>query len=90
MRAFVEALAGAGLECRIESIDPGCAMVRRLRRAHDGWGKDRCFSLYFVTHAPSPRSSAAVTACRNVTSREADARERARRATTARGRDGRL
>ena len=51
MRAFVEALPAAGLRCRIESIDPGCAMVRRLRGAHEGWGKDRAFSLYFVSQA---------------------------------------
>ena len=53
MRAFVEAISAAGLECRIESVDADCAMVRRLRRRHDGWGTGTSFSLFLVSHVES-------------------------------------
>ena len=54
LREFVDELAAVGLECRIEAFDSECAMVHRLRRAHEGWGVDATFSLYFVSRALSP------------------------------------
>ena len=48
LRSFVAELAAAGLDCRIERVQPGCDMVRRLRASRDGWGCDASFSLYFI------------------------------------------
>ena len=45
---FVAAMWDAGLTCRIERVERGCPMMRRLRGARSGWGADTSFSLYFV------------------------------------------
>tara|TARA_B110001452_G_scaffold81873_1_gene66976 strand:+ start:1138 stop:2874 length:1737 start_codon:yes stop_codon:yes gene_type:complete len=45
---FVAAMCEAGLTCRIERVERGCAMMRRLRGARSGWGADTSFSFYFV------------------------------------------
>jgi len=48
---FVAGLHTAGLCCRIERVERGCRMSRRLRREFDGWGADASFSMYHVTRA---------------------------------------
>ncbi len=46
---FVASLRETGLECRVERVLPSPEMVRRLRRAHEGWAQGGAsFSLYHV------------------------------------------
>ena len=55
LREFVQGLADAGLRCRVERVAPRCQMLRRLRASRDDWGAGGAsFSLYFVTHMPTP------------------------------------
>jgi len=49
IRDFVAGLEAAGLDCRIERVHPSEVMVRRLRRAYDGWGIGASFSIFVVT-----------------------------------------
>ena len=53
LRDFVAAFADAGLSCKIETVRPSPALVRRLCRTHEGWGTgDASFSLYTVARLP--------------------------------------
>jgi hypothetical protein len=49
LREFVAAFETVGAACRIERLRPTAELVRRLRRAHDGWAAGGAtFSLYSV------------------------------------------
>ena len=61
LQEFVQGLADAGLRCRVERVAPRCQMLRRLRASHEDWGAGGAsFSLYFVTHMPTPDAGVAV------------------------------